>query len=134
MSDKSLANTKVSDIMSKALITVEPSTTIFQAAKMMEQSGIGSLLVKKNGATSGIITDRDFAIKVFVNNLASDTPVEQVATFPLITINADESLLEAANKMISNKIRKLAVLDGGRVSGIITTTDITKEVSEKSSS
>ena len=91
-------------------------------------------VVKKDGATSGIITDRDYAIKIVVNNLASDTPVEQIATFPLITINGDESILEAATKMISNKIRKLAVLDGGKISGIITTTDITKVVSKKLSS
>ena len=131
MSQESLANTKVTDIMSRALITVDPSTTVFQAAKMMEQSGIGSLLVKKNGTTAGIITDRDYAIKIVVNNLGPDTPVEKVATFPLITINSDESVLEAASKMVSNRIRKLAVLDNGTISGIITSTDITKVVSKK---
>jgi CBS domain-containing protein len=130
MNNDSLENTKVSDILSKVLITVDPLTTVFQAAKMMEQSGIGALLVKKDGI-SGIITDRDYAIKIVVNNLTSDTPVEKVATFPLITINANESILDAATKMISNKIRKLAVVDGDTASGIITTTDIIKEISKK---
>ena len=131
MSAESLSGRKVSDLMSRALVSADPETTVFQIAKIMEQSGVGAVLVKKDGNPAGIITDRDYAIKIVVKNISADTPVEQVATFPLITINSDESILAAAEKMVSNKIRKLAVADNGKVVGIITTTDLIKEISKK---
>ena len=65
----------VKDIMTKALISVNPTTTSAQIAKMMEQGGIGAVLVKENENLVGIITDRDFATKIAANNLSFDTPV-----------------------------------------------------------
>ena len=128
---ESLAERKVSDVMNKALVAADPETTIFQIAKIMEQSGVGAVLVKKDGKPAGIITDREYAINIIVKNVSTDAPVEQVATFPLITINSDESILVAAEKMVSNKIRKLAVADNGKVVGIVTSTDLIKEISKK---
>ncbi len=114
----------VKDIMTKAIISVTNETTVFQVAKMMEQGGIGAVLVKKNGHISGIITDRDYATKIVAHNLPSDTPVEQIMSSPLITINFDESISAAAERMTSKKIRKLAVTDNGNIIGLITSTDL----------
>lgn len=121
----------VRDIMSKVLISVDPATTIFQVAKMMEQ-GIGAVLVKKEGVPAGIITDRDYAIKVMADNVPSDTPVEKVASYPLITVSADATLKEAASQMSTKKIRKLVVVDAGAVIGIITATDLVAQMSSQS--
>ena len=114
----------VEDVMTKAIISVTNETTVFQVAKMMEQGGIGAVLVKKNGHLSGIITDRDYATKIVAHNLPSDTPVEQIMSSPLITINFDESISAAAERMTSKKIRKLAVTDNGKIIGLITSTDL----------
>ena len=114
----------VKDVMTKAIISVNNETTVFQVAKMMEQSGIGAVLVKKNGHLSGIITDRDYATKIVAHNFTSDTPVEQIMSSPLITINFDESISAAAERMTSKKIRKLAVTDNGKIIGLITSTDL----------
>ena len=94
----------VKDIMSKALISVNTETTVFQIAKMMEQSGIGAVLVKNNDKLYGIITDRDYATKIVCNNLSSDTPVEKIMSSPLITINHNEPISAAAERMTSKKI------------------------------
>ncbi len=59
----------VEDVMTRAIISVTNETTVFQVAKMMEQGGIGAVLVKKNGHLSGIITDRDYATKIVAHNL-----------------------------------------------------------------
>ena len=67
----------VKDIMTKALISVNIETTVFQVAKMMEQGGIGAVLVKTDDHIIGIITDRDYATKIVSHNLPSDTPVEK---------------------------------------------------------
>ena len=120
----------VGDVMTKAIISVTTETTVFQVAKMMEQGGIGAVLVKKNGHLSGIITDRDYATKIVAHNLSSDTPVEQIMSSPLITINFDESISAAAERMTSKKIRKLAVTDNGKIIGLITSTDLVTQLSK----
>ena len=120
----------VKDIMTKAIISVTNDTTVFQVAKMMEQGGIGAVLVKKNGHLSGIITDRDYATKIVAHNLSSDIPVEQIMSSPLITINFDESISAAAERMTSKKIRKLAVTDNGNIIGLITSTDLVTQLAK----
>jgi len=132
-SGKSLSETLVKDIMTKAIIFVDPSTTVFQVAKMMEQGGIGAILIKKDGTTSGIITDRDFAIKIAVDKLSMDTSVEKVASFPLVTVSQNDSIIAAASLMSSKKIRKLAVVEDGNVIGIITSTDLVTQLAKNSS-
>ncbi len=119
----------VKDIMAKELIITPKSTTIYQISKMMEQ-GIGSVFVKRDSDTMGIITDRDFAIKIAANKYPSDTPVEKVASFPLQTIGPNESILVAAKQMATKKIRKLAVSENNKVVGIITTSDIVRQLSK----
>ncbi len=128
---KSLSEILVKDIMTKALISVEPGTTVFQVAKMMEQGGIGAVLVKKDGTTAGIITDRDFAIKIATQKLPLETPVDKVTSYPLETINSSETVLFAAGQMSSKKIRKLVVVEDGKIVGIITSTDLVNQLAKK---
>ena len=120
----------VQDIMTKAIISVNTKTTVLQVAKMMENGGIGAVLVKKDGHLSGIITDRDYATKIVSHNLSSDTPVEQIMSSPLITINYDESISAAAERMTSKKIRKLAVTDNGQIIGLVTSTDLVTQLTK----
>ena len=120
----------VKDIMTTTLISVNPTTTTFQIAKMMDQGGIGAIIVKDNDDTVGIITDRDFAVKIVANNLPSDTPVEKTMSSPLITINHSEPISAAAEMMSSKKIRKLAVSENGKIIGIITSTDLVNQLAK----
>lgn len=120
----------IKDIMTRALITVNPSTTALQIAKMMEQGGIGAILVKDNDNLVGIITDRDFATKIAANNLSLDTPIEKIMSSPLITINHNESISTAAEIMSSKKIRKLAVSENGNIVGLITSTDLVNQLAK----
>ena len=120
----------VRDIMTKAIISVPGETTVFQVAKMMEQGGIGAVLIKKGSNLHGIITDRDYATKIVSNNMPSDTSVEQVMSSPLITINFDETISAAAERMTNKKIRKLAVTDNGNIVGLITSTDLVTQLTK----
>ena len=129
-SGKSLSEMLVKDIMAKAIISVDCKATVFQVAKMMEQGGIGAVLVKKDGITSGIITDRDYAIKIAVDKLSMDTPAEKAASFPLITVSPNDSIKSAADLMSSKKIRKLAVVEDGKVVGIITSSDLVTQLAK----
>ncbi len=120
----------VKDIMSKTLISVNPGTTAFQVAKMMEQGGIGAVLVKENDNLVGIVTDRDYATKIAANNLPFETPVEKIMSSPLVTINYDESISTAAVRMTDKKIRKLAVSNNGDIFVIITSTDLVTQLTK----
>ena len=120
----------VKDIMTKAIISVNTETTVSQIAKMMAQSGIGAVLVKKNEHLAGIITDRDYATKIVSHNLSFDTPVGKIMSSPLITINFDESIIAAAERMINKKIRKLAVTDNGNIVGLVTSTDLVTQLTK----
>ncbi len=125
-----MASVIVKDIMIKALISVNTATTALQIAKMMEQGGIGAVLVKENDNLVGIVTDRDFATKIAANNLSFDTPAQEIMSSPLITINHDEPISAAAEMMSSKKIRKLAVSDNGNIVGLITSTDLVNQLAK----
>ncbi|MGV7226705.1 MAG: CBS domain-containing protein [Nitrosopumilus sp.] len=128
--DFNYSSVLIQDIMTKALITVNLSTTAFQVAKMMEQGGIGAVMVQDGNSPVGIVTDRDFATRVAASNLSFDTPVEKIMSSPLITINHNESISAAAERMTSKKIRKLAVTENGKVIGIVTSTDLVTQLAK----
>ena len=129
--ERLFAETQVKDVMTRALVSVDPATNLYQIAKMMSQGGMGSILVKKDGIPSGIITDRDFAIKIAAKDVSLDTSVEKVASFPLMTINSTDSILNAAKTMSEKKIRKLAVIEDGKIVGIITSTDLVNQLASQ---
>lgn len=129
--ERSLAKILVRDIMSNSLISADPSTTVYQIAKLMEKGGVGAIIVKKDNIPAGIITDRDFAIKIASQKYPFDTPVHKVASYPLQTINSNESILVAADLMSSKKIRKLVVVENKKVVGIVTSTDIVNQLALK---
>jgi len=128
VSREDFSSIHVQDIMARTLITVNTSTTVLQIAKMMQQGGIGAIIVKENGNPVGIVTDRDFATKIAANNLPFDTPAKKIMSSPLITINHNEPISAAAERMTSKKIRKLAVTENGNIVGIITSTDLVTQL------
>lgn len=130
MSRSGVSDTLVRDIMSRALISVDSSTTVYQIAKMMDQGSLGAIIIKKDNVPQGIITDRDFAIKIAVNKYPLDTPVHKVASYPLQTIDSNESILTAASVMSTKKIRKLVVVEENKVVGIITSTDLVNQLAK----
>lgn len=130
MSREDFSSVRVQDIMARTLIAVNTSTTVLQIAKMMEQGGIGAIIVKENDNPVGIVTDRDFATKIAANNLSFDTPAKKIMSSPLITINHNDPISLAAERMTSKKIRKLAVTENGNIVGIITSTDLVTQLAK----
>lgn len=120
------SGTLVKDIMKKTLIFVNPDTTVFQIANMMKQGGISAIFIKENEIFVGIVTDRDFAIKIAVNNLSFDTPVKKIMSYPLITVDHNKPISEAAKLMNDKKIRKLAVSDNEQIVGVLRSIDMVK--------
>ena len=114
----------IADVMSKSVISVDASITVNETAKMMEDAKVGAVIVMENNTPVGIVTDKDFAIKIVAHAYPITTPVKQIMSSPLFSINSDESIRTAADLMHDRRIRKLPVIDDEKVVGIITATDI----------
>ena len=118
----------VRDIMTKAVISVDASLTVNDAAKMMEDAKVGAIIVMENNTPIGIITDRDFAVKIAAHAYPIQTPVKQVMSSPLIGVNPDESVLMVADLMYTRGVRKIPVIEEDKVIGIITATDLINQL------
>lgn len=116
--------------MTRAIISADAMTTVYQIAKMMEQGGLGAIIIKKDNHPEGIITDRDFATKIAVQKLPLDTPAHKIASRPLQTIDSNKSIVVAADIMSAKKIRKLVVMENDEVVGIITSTDLVNRLAK----
>jgi CBS domain-containing protein len=121
---------KVGDIMSRKVITTTPETPMMQAAKTMGEKHIGSLIVVKYKTPVAIVTERDLLTKVLACNLdLKKTLVGQVMSYPLIKICPPFTIREAARTMI-NKKGRLVVYVCGKLAGIITASDLIRDMPE----
>ncbi len=114
----------IADVMTKSVISVDASMTINEAAKMMEDTKVGAVIVMENNVPVGIVTDRDFAVKVAAHDYQITLPVKQIMSSPLFSINSDVSVRAAADLMHERGIRKLPVINDENIVGMITATDI----------
>lgn len=115
---------RVKDIMTKAVISVDATVNVNDAAKMMEDAKVGAIIVMENNTPVGIITDRDFAVKIVAHAYPSTTLVKKIMSAPLIGINPEESIWTVADLMYARGVRKIPVIDEYKVIGIITATDL----------
>jgi CBS domain-containing protein len=129
----------IGEIMTKKFETIAISNSAQEAAKKMRDKNISSLLViddnnSKNSKPIGIVTERDLVRKVCVNDASSKhTMVQEIASSPLITIDAISSVEVAADVMIQNNVRHLLVVEDNDVNkplGIITPGDFTDYLKE----
>ena len=114
----------IEDVMTKSVISVDASITINEASKMMEDAKVGAIIVIEDNVPVGIVTDRDFAVKVVAHAYHITTPIKQIMSSPLLSVNSDESVRFAAELMQEYGVRKLPVIKNEKVVGMITATDI----------
>ncbi len=114
----------IADIMTKSVISVDSSITINESAQMMEDAKVGAVIVMEDNLPVGIVTDRDFAVKVAAHTYEITSPVKQIMSTPLFAINLDESVRTAADLMHERGIMKLPVIEDEKVVGIVTARDI----------
>lgn len=120
-------NIRVSDLMTRDVVSISSETSVMEAAKIMTTRDISSVLVKSGGAFTGILTDRDIMGNVVALGLDPNEIMSgEVMSSPLITIGEDASIDEAAEKMRDNGIRRLVVMAEGGVAGMISESDIVR--------
>ncbi|HIQ30213.1 MAG TPA: CBS domain-containing protein [Candidatus Caldiarchaeum subterraneum] len=115
----------VREIAKKPVITVDSGRTAEEAAKLMVENNIGGIIVMENEKPVGIVTERDFLKKIIAKDLKpSEIKIKDIMSSPLITIDVDTSIAEAADLMTRKKIRRLAITEKGKIYGIVTQRDI----------
>jgi CBS domain-containing protein len=118
----------VRDIMSQEVIRIAPEASMAEAAGIMGEKHIGSLIVTKYETPVGIVTERDLLSKVLaLGKELKEEKVESVMSYPLITIGPMAKIKEAAQMMIQKKGR-LAVFDCGKLIGIVTASDLIRSL------
>jgi signal-transduction protein with cAMP-binding, CBS, and nucleotidyltransferase domain len=117
---------KVEDVMSSPVITIKDADSVLVAAKLMKKHEIGCVVVVgKSGEPKGLMTERDIVRRVSAFDLLpSKVQAAKSMTKPAASIEAAAGVTEAAKKMREMKIRRLIVLQGGKLKGIITSNDI----------
>jgi len=119
------ARVPVMEVMSRSPVTASPDDTVDRVAGVMRTRDIGSLIVVEDGVPAGIVTERDIVTKVAAANLVPQTvKVRDIMTAPVVAIHPHEEVAEAARVMSDRKIRRLAVVEGGKLVGVITENDI----------
>src|ERR687884_1537076 len=107
----------IESIMSKHLITINADSSAFEAAKKMSEKMVSSIIITDNDKTVGILTERDLIKQICATDLqASKTPLTSIMSAPLITIDKNSTVEDAANIMIKNKVRHLGVTDSSNSS------------------
>lgn len=123
--DKILFTTTVEEIGSKNVISIPEHTSIKEAATIMCENGISSLIVlNSEGIPAGIITDKDLRRKVVAAAMDVNEPVKNIMSFPIIKIDAKDYCFEAIVRMLKYNIHHLLVIKNGQIDGVITNHDI----------
>jgi len=118
---------KVEDVMVREVITIGENSTVKEAAEVMNKFEIGCLIAVRKGKAIGMITERDLLKRVVAEAKdATLTKVKDVMSSPLVVVEPSVELEEAVKLMFRMKIKKLPVVDGKRLVGLITLTDIAR--------
>lgn len=117
----------VKDVMTKNVITTESSISAKEAAELMAKYNIGCLIVVKEGKPVGIVTERDMLKRVLLQfrdpRLAR---VNDIMSAPLIASNSETELREALKLMNERRIKKLPIVEGSHLIGLLTITDVVR--------
>ncbi|MGH9879106.1 MAG: CBS domain-containing protein [Nitrososphaerales archaeon] len=121
------------DIMIKKVIMITQDKTAQDAARLMSEHGAGSVIVLNGDNIAGIVTERDLVRKVCTKDVAnSKVALSDVMSSPVITAEPDMPIETAVQRMFNSKIRRLPILENGKLVGIVTVSDLAKHLRTKS--
>jgi CBS domain-containing protein len=127
-----LMTVQVRDMVNRATITTTPDTSIREAARIMSEHHVSSLIIMDGERLAGMITDRDLRSRCIAAGLSTDRPVREIMTEELQTVDMETLGFQALIIMTRLNVHHLPVLDGGRVVGLLSSTDLTRFQSSNS--
>jgi CBS domain-containing protein len=121
---RSLLNAK-----GKAVWTLPPEATVYEAIEVMAEKGVGAVLVISEGRLAGIMSERDYARKVILQGRSSkDTLLREIMSSPVITVDPETTVDECMRIVTEHHIRHLPVMEGERVVGIVSIGDLVRSI------
>jgi signal-transduction protein with cAMP-binding, CBS, and nucleotidyltransferase domain len=131
--DKNL-DAPVTKVMDHNVVILDDSASINEVARTMEENGVTSILVRdsESGAVSGIVTERDIIYRAVAKSLGMyKTKIKKIMTTPLITVDKQTSCIEAIKIMREKSLRRLPVLEQGKIIGVVTLMSLAGNVPER---
>ena len=122
-----LMTTPIRALIQRAPISLPPETTIRDAARVMREQRVSSVLIEKDRRLFGLVTDRDLRNRVVAANMDTGRSIMDIATLAPLTIDVQNPAFEALLLMARHNIHHVPVLDGERIVGMITATDLTEQ-------
>jgi signal-transduction protein with cAMP-binding, CBS, and nucleotidyltransferase domain len=124
------SDTVVRQIM-RTIVSVDSKARARDAARLMAEKNIGSLVANRDGLPFGIVTERDMMEKIVAQGAdPAKVTVGEIMTAPLATIDASASLIDAARKMVEKQVKRLVVTEHDKIIGIISQTDVVEHVAD----
>lgn len=116
----------IRDVMTEGVVSAPPTASVRQVAELMRERNVGSVVLvdEQDGSPAGFVTDRDLAIGALTDGRDPADPVAAHASSPVVTAEPGMNVEEAAELMVRHGIRRLPILDGGRLTGIVTLDDL----------
>ena len=119
--------TSIKDVMTSEVRACEPSATVVDAAKIMAQEDVGPVPVVEDGRLTGIVTDRDITVRVVAEERdPGTTTIGEIASTKLVTVSPDDDLETALKLLAENQVRRIPVVEGDRLVGIVAQADIAR--------
>jgi len=121
---------KIEEAMIKSVVTLQEDVSVYEAVKLMNENRIGCLVVLQYGQVVGIVTERDMLERVLEKcRNPKETKVTEIMTKRVIVGKPDMRLDEAAKLMFEKKVKKLPIVEGNRLVGLVTLTDLARMAS-----
>jgi len=115
----------------RTIVSIDSKAKAKDAARLMVEKGIGSLIANRDGLPFGIVTERDLMEKIVAKGVdASKVTVGEIMVAPLATIDASANLIDAARRMVEKQVKRLVVTDHERIIGIVSQTDLVHSLTD----
>jgi len=113
----------------RAIFSVEPKAAVLDAIRIMAEQHVGALLVMRGATLEGIVSERDYALKMILRGRSpTDTVVRDIMTSPVLTVSLDTSVQQCMQLVTDRRVRHLPVVEGARVVGMVSIGDLVKAV------
>ena len=120
----------IREVMTEEVVTAAPERTVREIAELMRERNVGSVVLVESERPVGFVTDRDLALSVIADGRDFGDHVADHASSPVITAAPAMSVEEAAELMVRHGIRRLVVVEGDRLTGIVTLDDLSSRTGD----
>jgi len=120
----------IRDVMTESVVTADSDASVRRVAELMRERNVGSVVLLRDQRLMGIVTDRDLTLGVLADGREATDRAEDHASTPVVSASSGMDVNQAAELMIGHGIRRLPVIDGDRLTGIVTLDDLAVRTGE----